>query len=269
MKHFTLVAAATLFAFTSSAQINDGGFEGGAGGGAWTEASTNFGTPLCDAGCGTCGGPCVSRTGAWYVWFGGAGGVTETGSVEQSAMVPTGPDVRLIMYVKVALPNAEPNDRVDVSVDGTVVASVSVADSSTYGDYTLLDIDMNSYAGGTHTIRIEGFQTTTTVSNILVDDVALLADGSTVGLFENEALPGIMVYPNPANDIINLSFNALEGEAVITLIDMSGKIVATERVAEVSRRIFSYDARDLDNGAYMVSVRMANKQYSERVLIAR
>ncbi|MCB0785431.1 MAG: hypothetical protein KDB87_08920, partial [Flavobacteriales bacterium] len=74
MKHFTLVAAATLFAFTSSAQINDGGFEGGAGGGAWTEASTNFGTPLCDAGCGTCGGPCVSRTGTWYVWFGGAGG---------------------------------------------------------------------------------------------------------------------------------------------------------------------------------------------------
>ena len=49
---------------------------------------------------------------------------------------------------------------------------------------------------------------------------------------------------------------------ITLLIDMSGKIVATERVAEVNRRIFSYDARDLDNGAYMVSVRMANKQYS-------
>ena len=135
MKHFTLVAAATLFAFTSSARINDGGFEGGAGGGAWTEASTISG-PRCVMPAAACGGPAFPAR-VPGTWFGGAGGVTETGSVEQSAMVPTGPDVRPIMYVKVALlPNAEPNDRVDVSVDGTVVASVSVADSSTYGDYT-------------------------------------------------------------------------------------------------------------------------------------
>ncbi len=268
MKHFTLVASLGLV-LPLSAQVTDGGFEGGAGSGAWTEASTNFGTPLCDAACGTCGGPCAPRTGAWYVWYGGAGGATETGSVEQSATIPTGPDVRLLLYVKVALSNGLVDDRVEVSVDGTILETVTALDTLEFGDYALLNVDVNAYANGAaHTIKIEGFQTTANVSNILVDDVELVTDGGSIGLFENENLPGIMVYPNPANGTINLSFNALQGEAVVTITDLAGKLVNSDRLAEVNRRIYQFDASELNNGAYTVTVEMGGKRFTERVVVA-
>ena len=58
------MAAFVCAALFTQAQIVDPSFEAGAGSGAWTEFSLNFGTPLCDlASCGNCGGPCVARTG--------------------------------------------------------------------------------------------------------------------------------------------------------------------------------------------------------------
>jgi PKD domain len=68
--------------------VADPSFEAGTGSGTWTEASTQFGSPICGptAGCG--GPPSVGpRTGAWWVWFGGATGV-ENASVSQNVTVP-------------------------------------------------------------------------------------------------------------------------------------------------------------------------------------
>ena len=50
--------------------VQDGGFEAGTPNPFWTEASTNFGTPLCDeAGCGNGGGTSFPLTGSWWAWF--------------------------------------------------------------------------------------------------------------------------------------------------------------------------------------------------------
>lgn len=75
MKRLLLVLTVVLTAGIANAQIIiDGGFEDGASGAAWSQASTNFGTPICDGGCGNCGGNCGANTGSFYVWIGGAGG---------------------------------------------------------------------------------------------------------------------------------------------------------------------------------------------------
>lgn len=255
----------------ATAQINDGSFEAGAFAGTWTEASTNFGTPLCDvASCGDCGGACVARTGTFYAWYGGAGAV-ETGSVEQTVTIPTGTNASIGLWVKIALPGAGlAADRLEVSVDGTVVSTVSALDSAAYTDYALLTIDVSAMAdGNAHSLRIEGFQSATTSFNLLVDDVVLAVDGVVVSLFEDVMEPTFKVYPNPAKDVINLTFGQVNGDALVTIIAVDGTIVSKEMMSDVFDTNFAFSTENMENGVYIVEVANEGNVTTERVVVAK
>lgn len=64
--------AAVPLALTSTDLLGkDSGFEAGTPNPYWTEASINFGSPLCTvATCGS-GGGTGPHTGSWWAWFGG------------------------------------------------------------------------------------------------------------------------------------------------------------------------------------------------------
>lgn len=154
--------------------IADGSFEAGPGG-AWTEYSLNFGTPICDGGCGNCGGFCGANTGNYYVWFGGANSA-EVGQVQQSVIIPVASSALLSMQVHMPISGSgNPQDRLMISIDGTLLKTISALDSALYKNgYTLVDIDVLAFAdGNAHTVILEGIQATTTPFSVLVDDVAL------------------------------------------------------------------------------------------------
>lgn len=270
MKHITL-SIAFASAIGASAQITDGSFEAGIGAGTWTEASVTFGTPLCDAACGTCGGPCAPRTGDIYSWFGGSGSADEIGSVEQSAPIPTGTDVALVMWVKIGgVGDGTADNYIKAYVDGNEVGVVTAEDSTEYAEYAELSVDINAYAdGAAHAIKIEGKENGTSAFNGLVDDVGISVDGQVIiGLFENEALSGIRIYPNPANDQVTLGFNGLKGKATVTLADVTGKVYSTATLNEVYQRSFNMDTRALANGAYIVSVVKEGASFQQRLVVA-
>ncbi len=231
----------------------------------------NFGTPLCNAAaCGTGGGAAVPRTGEVFAWFGGLGDASEMASVDQSAFIPSGTTANLLVYVKIpASGDGTANNYLKAFVDGNEVGAVTAVDSATYADYTLWSVQIDSYADGSnHNIKLEGKENGTAVFNILADDIALEVDGSVVaGLFENEALSGVQVYPNPANESITLSFTAMSGMAEITIQDVTGKVVARNALSEVNRRTVEFDASALSNGLYMVSIQQQGKRFTERVLV--
>lgn len=159
--------------------VLDPGFEGGTPNATWAEASTNFGTPICDAG--TCGvgsgtGP---RTGTFWAWFGGFGGGAEAGSVAQAMVIPTG-STALDFWVEFPVCNAAngANDFVRVLVDGTELwrENATSARCGVIG-YQLVSVDISAYDDGlSHTVT---FDSTTVgggaVSNFFVDDVAIAA----------------------------------------------------------------------------------------------
>jgi uncharacterized repeat protein (TIGR01451 family) len=132
-------------------QVQDPSFEGGTPSAAWTEASTNFGTPICDAGCGDFVPP---TTGDWYVFFGGINGLEE-GSVEQSITIPPG----ALLRFQHVIPNSSGNgtDFMRVLIDGNEVFSVLENDPTYVGSaYQLVQVDLAGYDdGGTHLLRIE------------------------------------------------------------------------------------------------------------------
>ncbi len=271
MKHLTLLAALSALSFPLSAQITDGSFEAGIGAGTWTEASVTFGTPLCDIGsCGTCGGPCVPNTGDIYAWFGGSGDAAEIGSVEQSAVIPSGTLVELIMMVKIPTTgDGTSANYVKAYIDGTEVGAVTAEDSATYADYTEWAIDITGSGDDlAHAVKIEGKENGTAVFNGLVDDVALRVDGTIIiGLFENEALPGFQVYPNPASEAITMNFNAMRGAAVVSMISSDGRVVSSQQLNEVNRRIFTLDTHALADGVYTVSVELGGQRLTQGVAI--
>ena len=108
-------------------------------------------------------------------------------------------------------------------------------------------------------------------------------DGSATGVvvFKKGKIPGVgindmqfgkdavNVYPNPANERINLYFNEpLEGSATITLNDITGKTIFRNTVIKGTAE-FSIAAGNYRPGLYFVSVSNAAGTKIKKVLISR
>jgi hypothetical protein len=153
--------------------VSDGGFEAGTPNPVWDEASTNFGTPLCDvATCGT-GGGTGPRTGDWWAWFGGAETYEES-SIDQDVDLPDGAaTLGFWLEIPVALVPAQ----LDVLLDDNVVFSATQSYAGAYAEYSLVEQNVSAYAdGGTHSLRFaaqESGAANGAVTNFFVDDVTL------------------------------------------------------------------------------------------------
>lgn len=176
--------------------VQDGSFEAGTPNPYWTEASTNFGTPLCTVaacGTGTGSGP---RTGQWWTWFGGIA-TAEEGSMTQQITIPVGA-TDLTFYTE-AIICASPNDYMEVEIDSTQVFLMTGA-SPQCGvlGYALQTVDISAYAdGGTHTLTFHSVTTGAGNTNFFVDDVELL----TPDACQPDSLDWVSVSPSSGTTI--------------------------------------------------------------------
>ncbi|HEX8385867.1 MAG TPA: choice-of-anchor D domain-containing protein, partial [Rubricoccaceae bacterium] len=156
--------------------VADGSFEGGSPNSAWTEASSNFGTPLCTAAACGVGGGTGPHTGTWWAYFGGTN-AAETGSIQQTVTIPTG-NATLTYWLEI--PVAAIPGTVNVKMDGTTLATYTQADQATYDSYVQVSIPINAYAdGGSHVLRFEQSNgpgaTTADIFNAFIDDVEIVS----------------------------------------------------------------------------------------------
>lgn len=157
--------------------VRDGGFEGSRYA-SWTQGSTLYGSPLCDKNCGESN----ARTGARWVWFGGAPIPLEQAFVEQTGVLPEGMNV-LEFYVwwtsDVQNP-ADPDAHVTVRVDGDVVLRIDPSTAAPYAEgYGLVSVDVSAYADGEeHVLRFESESNgSAIVTNVHIDDIRLVDGG--------------------------------------------------------------------------------------------
>jgi cysteine-rich repeat protein len=153
--------------------VQDPGFEGGPGGGAWEEFSFNFGTPICDeTECGVAG----QRSGMFWVWFGGINGTTEEAHVAQTLMLPmTATEARFWLRAPAC---DMPEGYVELLVDDNQVWVLFADDPACFGaSYQEFSVDISAFAdGGMHEIKfhsetfdidLEGF------TDFYLDDVSI------------------------------------------------------------------------------------------------
>ena len=80
----------------------------------------------------------------------------------------------------------------------------------------------------------------------------------------------IAVYPNPANDQLNVQLIFAESNAVnIELLDLSGKMVASPNKNQaISPNQYTLDVTDLSKGIYILKVTNGTKVSTSKVTIS-
>jgi cysteine-rich repeat protein len=156
--------------------VADGSFEAGRPNPYWTEASTNFGSPLCDIGCGVD----AATDGSWYAWFGGAAneffeGVYEEASLEQTVTVPSGGRGELSFDLWVSLCDTAA-DHVRVLLGGSEVFHTGPCSEEIVSSRRTVDV-VAFADGASHLLRIEGVSNATNGgwANFILDRVELTA----------------------------------------------------------------------------------------------
>jgi len=133
--------------------VADGGFEAGQFAGIWAEASTNFGTPICDAF--NCPGMFSPRSGADWAWFGGIQ-TKEIASVTQTVVIAPGV-ATLTFWLEVPGCDGGGSDTFAVTIDSTTVFATNDLDPfcNTRG-YRLVSVNVSAFANGAaHVLRIK------------------------------------------------------------------------------------------------------------------
>ena len=76
------------------------------------------------------------------------------------------------------------------------------------------------------------------------------------------------LFPNPASNKVKLVSELLNGSAIITIADMSGRIVKTVQIKEKGGKIDTdIDISSFEKGVYIVSFSLNDKKYSKKLVV--
>lgn len=95
-------------------------------------------------------------------------------------------------------------------------------------------------------------------NNFYLDDINFYrGDQNSIGLQELEALNNVNVYPNPADELVNVQFEApTAGAVVIEIRDITGKLVEVQTIqATAGSNLVLFDTNAFANGMYMMNIR--------------
>ncbi|MGB3949221.1 MAG: T9SS type A sorting domain-containing protein, partial [Bacteroidia bacterium] len=74
--------------------------------------------------------------------------------------------------------------------------------------------------------------------SVLYLDKLLLKSAPTVGIIESFKNISVYSYPNPANEILNISFDGnLSGDLVLSIYDVAGKLIKKENYSNAANAV--------------------------------
>ncbi|MFN3940660.1 MAG: T9SS type A sorting domain-containing protein, partial [Chitinophagales bacterium] len=99
---------------------------------------------------------------------------------------------------------------------------------------------------------------------------SVTVDYCTTNVDEITSLSNFSIYPNPANDVINLSLDFSTPEnVVINILNAQGQIVFSEAHGAVSNYTSGLDISNYANGYYLIQITDGNRVSSKSFLISR
>ncbi|MFZ9029501.1 MAG: T9SS type A sorting domain-containing protein, partial [Crocinitomicaceae bacterium] len=110
---------------------------------------------------------------------------------------------------------------------------------------------------------------------IILSESAADFGGSDEGLVKNNsvglgelAIEGVKVFPNPANEVLNVTFDANNTDYTVELTDLQGRTVATQSFNGVSGvQTVNFSVADVATGSYIVTISNDAVSHTENVVI--
>lgn len=180
-------------------------------------------------------------------------------------------------------PSCEYRNKETIDLTATHVSNVPLATSSVLVNCNvegaLVAISQNNevlgtglVSSGTVTINFpmlisdSPLTVTTTKQNYRPYQGAVQVGDGPLGIAE-ETIEGLVIYPNPANDYVDVKWKASSNSAKIELKDMSGKLIFAEEVnpnGEFSKRI---ETNGLAGGLYFITISENNISTTQKLIL--
>ena len=155
------------------------------------------------------------------------------------------------------------------TICGTVLSSTAVSTSwapSSASDWTTIhmtNITSEYWVDNfNYKFRFDGANG----NNLYLDDINIYSGGPSdnivVNVAELDEIDGLSLYPNPAENEVNLQFSVKDAKTVqVQIQDVSGKIIQYHNVnAAVGANLVMMDTQTLSSGVYFVAIKSGDSQ---------
>lgn len=90
-----------------------------------------------------------------------------------------------------------------------------------------------------------------------------------VGVSESEELKGFTVYPNPADEVLNVTFESVNsGSAQVRILDMMGRVVLNQNIVNAAgKQNVQFNLNNLAKGIYQLEVKKGEEVLTGKVLV--
>ncbi len=141
---------------------------------------------------------------------------------------------------------------------GSIPASITDGQVATYTfNYT---VPATSVRANMHAVAVVIDQATGEVLN--AKEISL----ATLGLAETSTI-NMEVFPNPASDVVNVNFEGQGGDYTVSIIDLSGRTVASKVVSASGATSVAVPLTGLVAGNYLVSIANETGSYTQKLMV--
>ena len=97
--------------------------------------------------------------------------------------------------------------------------------------------------------------------------VHLCLKNTIIGIEELQDFIGLEAFPNPAEDVLNVRFDGVDGLADIRVFDLSGQVILSERTRVVPGMVITYGTDEFRPGIYILEVRNGLQRSTLRLTV--
>jgi len=149
------------------------------------------------------------------------------------------------------------------------------------GTWTDFDDETATFTNGSLTAKKSGTVTLTyEVSNSApctgsvseTKTVTINLSGEFTSVNDIDFVSGVSLFPNPANDKVNVEFTLQNSaDIIVEVVDLNGKVMQTRTItnAIVGTNAIDLDVNNYANGVYSVIIRSNNALTSNKLVIAK
>ena len=152
---------------------------------------------------------------------------------------------------------------------GGVFGIVNTKADNTTDNIERIDIDAPETGTYTLTVSHKGILETTPF-NPLQQDFALIVSGKnlSLGVEDEAAVFNSKIWPNPTNDILNLTLEPKSNENIkLSMIDLQGRVVFNSNIDIFNAQITeTIDISNLANGTYILTIKQGNLMSNLKVV---